>query len=86
MTAASIVGQIAGALVTLSLIPQVIRVYRLKSAQEISLLFTTMLLFGLLAWIAYGALRNDRTIISWNIVGACITTSLLYAKIRYGRG
>ncbi|MFC1951282.1 SemiSWEET family sugar transporter [Chloroflexota bacterium] len=86
MTAADIVGQIAGVLVTLSLVPQVIRVYKLKSAREISMLFTTMLWFGLFAWIAYGFLRSDLTIIIWNIIGACITTLLLYAKFRYGRG
>ena len=86
MTTADIVGQVAGVLVTFSLVPQVIRVYRLKSAREISILFTTMLWFGLFAWIAYGALRSDWTIILWNIIGACITASLLYAKLRYGRG
>jgi len=86
MGAADIVGQVAGALVTLSLIPQVIRVYKLKSANEISMMFTTMLWLGLFAWIAYGFLRNDNTIIAWNIVGATITSSLLYAKLKYGRG
>jgi MtN3 and saliva related transmembrane protein len=86
MSAADIVGQVAGALVTLSLIPQVIRVYKLKSAQEISMMFTTMLWMGLFGWIAYGFLRSDLPIILWNIIGATITTSLLYAKLKYGRG
>ena len=86
MATADIVGQVAGALVTLSLIPQVIRVYRLKSAKEISMMFTTMLLAGLLGWIAYGFLENRLPIILWNIIGAAITTSLLYAKLKYGRG
>jgi len=85
MSAAEIVGQVAGALVTLSLIPQVIRVYKLKSAQEISMLFTTMLWLGLFGWIAYGFLENKLPIILWNIIGASITASLLYAKLKYGR-
>jgi MtN3 and saliva related transmembrane protein len=86
MSTADIVGQIAGALVTLSLIPQVIRVYKLKSAREISLMFTTLLWLGLFGWIAFGFLRNELPIILWNIIGAAITTSLLYAKLKYGRG
>ena len=85
MDAAEIVGQIAGALVTLSLIPQVIRVYKLKSAKEISMLFTTLLLAGLFGWIAFGFMRNELPIILWNIIGAAITASLLYAKLKYGR-
>jgi MtN3 and saliva related transmembrane protein len=86
MDAADIVGQIAGALVTLSLVPQVIRVYKLKSAQEISLMFTTLLWLGLFGWIAFGFLRSELPIILWNIIGACITASLLFAKLKYGRG
>ena len=85
MDTAEIVGQVAGALVTLSLIPQVIRVYKLKSAREISLMFTTLLWLGLFGWIAFGFLRNELPIILWNIIGAAITTSLLYAKLKYGR-
>ena len=86
MSTANIVGQIAGALVTLSLIPQVIRVYKLKSAREISLMFTALLWLGLFGWIAFGFMRNELPIILWNIIGAAITTSLLYAKLKYGRG
>ena len=86
MSTADIVGQVAGAFVTLSLIPQVIRVYKMKSALEISMMFTTMLWLGLFGWIAYGFLRNELPIILWNIIGAAITASLVYAKLRYGRG
>ncbi|MFC1999053.1 SemiSWEET family sugar transporter [Chloroflexota bacterium] len=86
MDTAEIVGQVSGALVTLSLIPQVIRVYKLKSAREISLMFTTLLWLGLFGWIAFGFLRNELPIILWNVIGAAITTSLLYAKLKYGRG
>jgi len=49
-------GLVAGALVTCSLIPQLIRVFKLKSAREISMLFTTLLLLGLFLWLAYGIL------------------------------
>jgi len=41
-------GLVAGALVTCSMIPQLIRVYKLRSAREISILFTTLLLIGMI--------------------------------------
>jgi MtN3 and saliva related transmembrane protein len=78
-------GLIAGALATCSLIPQVIRVFKLKSAREISTLFTTLLLLGLSLWVAYGVLLDLVPVIIWNATAALFTAILLYGKIRYGR-
>ena len=78
-------GFIAGALVTCSLIPQLIRVFRLRSAHEISLLFTTLLLLGILTWLAYGISLRLAPVIIWNAAGAILVATLLYAKLRYGK-
>jgi len=78
-------GLIAGALVTFSIIPQLIRVFRLKSAREISMLFTTLLLLGILMWLVYGILLQLTPVIIWNAAGAVLTMVLLYAKLKYGR-
>jgi MtN3 and saliva related transmembrane protein len=78
-------GLVAGALVTCSLIPQLIRVFKLKSAREISILFTTLLLLGLFLWLAYGILLVLTPVIIWNAIGALFVVTLLYAKLRYGR-
>ena len=47
-------GLIAGAITTLGFLPQVIRVYKLKSAWEISLTFAILFIIGLGCWLAYG--------------------------------
>jgi len=78
-------GLVAGAFVTCSLIPQLIRVFKLKSAREISMLFTTLLLLGLFLWLAYGILLGLAPVIIWNAIGALFAATLLYAKLRYGR-
>ena len=78
-------GFVAGALVTCSLIPQLIRVFKLKSAREISLLFTTLLLLGIVTWLAYGISFRLVPVILWNAIGAVLVTTLLYAKLKYGR-
>lgn len=78
-------GFIAGALVTCSLIPQLIRVFRLRSAHEISLLFTTLLLLGILTWLAYGISLRLAPVILWNAAGAILVATLLYAKLRYSK-
>ena len=79
------IGYIAGLVVTVSLIPQILRVYKLKSAREISVLYTTLLLAGMLLWLIYGIVLGLVPIILWNVAGAVLTTLLLLAKLKYGR-
>ena len=77
-------GFIAGALVTCSLIPQLIRVFQLKSAREISLLFTSLLFLGISTWLAYGILLGLTPLVLWNAIGAVLVALLIYAKLKYG--
>ena len=77
-------GLVAGALVTCSMIPQLIRILKLKSACEISLLFTTLLLLGIVLWLAYGIYLKLNPVIIWNAIGTILVSLLVYAKIRFG--
>ena len=85
MLCAESLGFVAGALVTCSLVPQLIRVFQLKSAREISMLFTTLLLLGLIIWLAYGISFRLAPVILWNATGTILVAILLYAKLKYGR-
>jgi len=85
LTGEDIMGFAAGAFVTLSLVPQIIRVFRLRSAREISMLFTGLLLAGILMWLGYGVTKSLFPVILWNAIGALLVAMLLYAKLRYGR-
>jgi MtN3 and saliva related transmembrane protein len=80
------IGIAAGALTTLGFIPQVIRVYRLKSAREISITFNVTLLVGITLWLIYGVLHGLAPLIIWNIIGMVLVLSLLVGKLKYGRG
>ena len=85
MVFAESVGLVAGALVTCSMIPQLIRVFKLKSAREISILFATLLLLGMICWLVYGIYLKLIPVIVWNAVGAALVALLLYSKLKYGR-
>jgi len=74
-----------GVLVTVALVPQLVKIFRLKSAVEISLPFTVLLLVGMLCWLGYGMLSQLFPIILWNAVGATLVATLLFAKLKYGR-
>ena len=78
-------GLVAGFLSTVALVPQIMRVYKLKSAREISILYNTSLLLGIILWMVYGIMLGLVPIIIWNIIGAVLTCLLLLAKLKYGR-
>ena len=85
MHSAEWLGFIAGALLTVGFLPQVIRVYQLRSAHEISLIFTVLLLIGLICWVAYGIFFRLPSVIIWNSIAAALAVALLFAKLKYGR-
>ena len=85
MQLAESLGLVGGALVTFSMIPQIVRVFKLKSAREISLLFTTLLCLGMVFWVAYGVYFSLISVIIWNSIGVILVVLLLYAKLKYGR-
>ncbi|HEX9975915.1 MAG TPA: PQ-loop domain-containing transporter [Dehalococcoidales bacterium] len=79
-----IFGLVAGAVSTGSLIPQIIRVFKLKSAREISILFTSLMLVGVVLWLIYGIYSGSFPLKLWNSVAGVLTGTLLYAKLKYG--
>ena len=70
---------------TVALVPQLVKIFRLKSALEISLPFTVLLLVGMFCWLRYGILAQLFPVILWNAVGAILVATLLFAKLKYGR-
>jgi MtN3 and saliva related transmembrane protein len=78
-------GLAAGLLTTFALVPQLIRVYKLKSARDISLIYNSMMLVGILAWLAYGIISSRISLIIWNIIGCGLNIWLLTAKVKYGK-
>ncbi len=78
-------GFFAGVLTTASFVPQVVRVLKLRSAYEISLLFNVLFLVGIAIWLVYVISFKLAPVILWNGVTVVLIVILLYAKLRYGR-
>ena len=85
MLTADVLGYIGGGIITFSLVPQVYRVFKLRSAREISLLFNILLLVGLSLWIAYGLSFGLVPVVLWNTASIVLVAGLLFAKLKYGR-
>jgi MtN3 and saliva related transmembrane protein len=80
-----LLGFIGGALTTVGFIPQVWRLFRLRSAHEISLPFTVFFVAGIGFWLSYGILMGLLSVIIWNAITFALGWAMLYAKLRYGR-
>ena len=84
MTSQDVFGFIGGALTTGAFVPQVVKLFRIKSAQEISLLFNILLLVGIFCWLGYGISFELFPVILWNAIAAVLVAMLLVAKLKYG--
>jgi len=80
-----IFGFIGGALTTIAFIPQVWRLFKIKSAHEISYPFTLMFLTGGIFWLTYGIVISKMPVIAANSISLLLTALMLYAKIKYGK-
>lgn len=81
---AELVGLAAGLLVAFGLVPQVVRVWRMKDAHQISLGFNLITIGGIALWLAYGVLLGLLSVILWNAVNLVLYLSLLVVKLKYG--
>ena len=78
-------GFIGGALITVGFIPQVWRLFKLKSAHEISLTFSLFFILGVTLWLSYGISLRLASVILWNAITLALGCAMLYAKLKYGR-
>jgi len=81
-----VLGLAAGFLVSLGLVPQILRIWRLKDAQEISLPFNLLSLGGTALWLMYGLAQGLLSVIVWNGVNCILYLILLSVKLTYGMG
>jgi MtN3 and saliva related transmembrane protein len=79
-----ILGLVAGMFVALGLVPQVLRVWKLRSAQEISLSFNLLSLIGTTLWLVYGLFLGLTSVVLWNGANDALLILLLIMKLRYG--
>jgi MtN3 and saliva related transmembrane protein len=77
------VGYLAATLTTVAFIPQVLHIWRLRSASGISLGMYVIFTIGIALWLLYGVLLGAWPIIIANAVTLALTTFVLALAIRY---
>lgn len=76
------IGSCAAFCTTFSFLPQVVRVWRTKSTNDISLMMYIVLCSGLLLWLLYGVLLGSRPLILANAITLFLASIVLFFKIK----
>ena len=76
-------GVAAGTLTTLSFVPQVVRTWRTKSVEDVSLWMLLAFNGGITLWLTYGILTNKPSIIFANAITLALALTLLGLKLKY---
>ena len=79
------IGYAAATCTTVSFLPQLIRVVRLRSAKDISLGMFSIFSAGTAMWLTYGLLSHTWPVAVANGVTLVLSFSILMLKLRYDR-
>ncbi|WNJ20791.1 SemiSWEET transporter [Pontibacter sp. G13] len=78
-----VMGIVAGICTTAAFLPQVIKTWKTKSAEDLSLGMFLLFVIGILLWLSYGIILEDIPLILANSLTLILASTLLYFKIRY---
>jgi len=79
----STIGFIAAILTTVSFVPQVLKVWRTRSAKDISLGMYSLFTLGIAAWLVYGVLIDWWPVILANLITLMLAGSVLVMKLKF---
>ena len=77
------IGYAAATMTTISFLPQLIRVVKLKSARDISLGMFLIFSAGTFGWLVYGLLSHSAPVWIANAVTLVLSVSILLLKLKY---
>jgi MtN3 and saliva related transmembrane protein len=83
MSGVDILGYSAGAITSMTFLPQVIKTWKERSAKDISLMMFLIAALNEIMWVVYGILLNNWIIILTNAVILVMSLTMIYFKLKY---
>lgn len=83
MTFTDILGYSAGAITSLTFLPQVIKTWKEKSAKDVALNMFLIAAINEVMWIVYGVLLNNWVIILTNSIVLSMSLIMIFLKLKY---
>jgi MtN3 and saliva related transmembrane protein len=84
MNLVSMIGTAAAVCTTAAFIPQVLQIWRTRSARDVSLPMYLIFTTGLVCWLWYGWLLSAWPIIIANIVTLALALAVIGMKLKFG--
>ena len=84
MDLTTILGLAAAALTTIAFVPQFTKIWKSKSAKDVSLGMFIVFCTGVALWLVYGILLGEWPIMIANSVTLVLGVGILVMKIKYG--
>ena len=81
----TVLGLLAGTLTSSGFIPHIVKGFRTKRMQDVSLLMPSILAIGMGLWLIYGIAREDLAIIAANLAGCSFAGTIVAMKLMYDR-
>ncbi len=78
-----IIGYAAACFTTFSLLPQIIRIRRLKEARDVSLVMPLMVAAGSVLWLVYGYLIASPPVVIANAIALIIAIMTVAFAVKY---
>ena len=79
----TLLGYAAGFLTTIAFVPQVVKIWKSRSAHDVSLSTFIAFTIGVALWLAYGFVVKQPPMILWNAVTLVLAGAILAMKLKF---
>lgn len=79
----NILGLVAGGITSVAMLPQLIKVWKDKDVEDLSLLMILVLVTGLSLWVWYGVIKDELPIILSNAFAVLVNLCLLISYFKF---
>lgn len=84
MNNVEIIGFIAGILVAVSLLPQVIKSWKTRSTKDVALSWSVINLTGQVLWIIYGVYISSASLVIMSSIALMMNIFMVALKLKFG--
>ncbi|HEY3419857.1 MAG TPA: SemiSWEET transporter [Methanomassiliicoccales archaeon] len=81
----TMLGLMAGMLTTVGFVPQIVKGYRTKHMNDVSLTMPILLSLGMTLWFFYGMILADIPIMLWNLIALALNITVIYLILSFRR-
>ncbi|MGE0311346.1 MAG: SemiSWEET transporter [Lautropia sp.] len=79
------IGLLAGFLTTFAFVPQVVKIWRSRSARDISMPMYLAFTVGVALWLCYGVMTASLPVVLANLVTLALACAVILMKLRFDR-